>query len=384
MNKYSKRFPLFFLVVLFLFAFLPNASVKAGTSYKVYFNKSSFYYTGKKIVPSVVVRSSNKKKVSASKYTISYINQSKKSVKSPCSPGTYTVSIKFKDKKTKAISKNYKIVSTKYYIKFDSNGGSGEMEKLTCKTSKCYLLSANEFAKEAYKFAGWNTKADGTGKEYSNQQKITNLSFKNNKTITLYAQWSPIKSHRQTGSFSSSYKSSKFYKNLQKVEGNLPQNERIAQVALSQVDYHESDSSKDFSGTSKGSNNYTEYGRWCGLKNGYGPWCSAFISWVLYMADVPNAKVEVSGNYATDKFGGKFTPYTSKMKAEDFRKGDIIPCSWSGSSTANHVEIVYNNPEVDGVVKTISGNSGDGKVVKRTYNLLTQRLCKVFGYIRMN
>ena len=185
MNKYTKRFPLFFLVVLFLFAFLPNGNVKAGTTYKVYFNKSSFYYTGKKIVPSVEVRSSDKKKISSKKYTISYINQNNKTVKSPCSPGTYTVSIKFKDKKNKAISKDYKIVSTKYYIKFNSNGGSGEMKKQTCKTSKSYLLPANEFTKKDYKFAGWNTKADGNGEKIEIGQSV---SYEK-ETKTYYAIW---------------------------------------------------------------------------------------------------------------------------------------------------------------------------------------------------
>lgn len=50
-------------------------------------------------------------------------------------------------------------------------------------------LTENTFEREGYTFVGWNTKADGSGKSYTDKSKITNLTSKNGKTITLYAQW---------------------------------------------------------------------------------------------------------------------------------------------------------------------------------------------------
>ena len=45
-------------------------------------------------------------------------------------------------------------------------------------------LSANSFTRNSYGFAGWNTKADGSGTSYTDGQVVTNLG-----NITLFAQW---------------------------------------------------------------------------------------------------------------------------------------------------------------------------------------------------
>ena len=45
-------------------------------------------------------------------------------------------------------------------------------------------LRMNEFVREGYKFAGWNTKADGTGESYAEGAK-----YSGKQSITLYAQW---------------------------------------------------------------------------------------------------------------------------------------------------------------------------------------------------
>ncbi len=83
----------------------------------------------------------------------------------------------------------------KYNIKFAGNGAtSGKMSTLTNrKYNTSYKLSANKYTRKGYTFAGWNTKKDGSGKSYSNNERIKNLSSANGKTITLYAQWKPVK-----------------------------------------------------------------------------------------------------------------------------------------------------------------------------------------------
>ena len=74
--------------------------------------------------------------------------------------------------------------TAKYYVTFDGNGGSGSMDEQEFVSGVAGILNANEFTRSDYTFAGWNTKADGTGTEYTNCQSITLT-----ESITLYAQW---------------------------------------------------------------------------------------------------------------------------------------------------------------------------------------------------
>lgn len=75
-----------------------------------------------------------------------------------------------------------------YKIKFDANTGSGTMddESLVYGTSKA--ISKNKFTKDKYTFTGWNTKQDGTGTKFADQQEVSDLST-SGQTVTLYAQW---------------------------------------------------------------------------------------------------------------------------------------------------------------------------------------------------
>ncbi|MGN0140604.1 MAG: leucine-rich repeat protein [Roseburia sp.] len=88
--------------------------------------------------------------------------------------------------------------SIKYDIKFDGNSANGGSTK-TMSSRECgvsYALTANGFTKTGYKFKGWNTKKDGKGTSYSNQAEVINLCPLYNakgSSITLYAQWEPIK-----------------------------------------------------------------------------------------------------------------------------------------------------------------------------------------------
>ena len=76
-----------------------------------------------------------------------------------------------------------------YSVKFDANGGTGTMSNQTMTYDVLANLSTNSFTKEAYVFKGWNTKADGTGTNYTNGESVKNLTTTNGGTITLYAQW---------------------------------------------------------------------------------------------------------------------------------------------------------------------------------------------------
>ena len=54
-------------------------------------------------------------------------------------------------------------------------------------------LDANSFTKDGYLFAGWNTKSDGSGTSFVNQNPLSPVFLSTTElSITLYAQWSLI------------------------------------------------------------------------------------------------------------------------------------------------------------------------------------------------
>ncbi len=69
-------------------------------------------------------------------------------------------------------------------ITFDANTGTGNMENKKVIKGQDSTLPVNTFTKEDYEFEKWNTKADGTGKDYENSATI-NIT----EDITLYAIW---------------------------------------------------------------------------------------------------------------------------------------------------------------------------------------------------
>ena len=79
----------------------------------------------------------------------------------------------------------------KYSVKFNGNGyTSGSTKTQTgIKYNKTYNLNKNGYNKKYYVFDSWNTKKDGTGTKYLNEQSIKNLTSKNGKVINVYARW---------------------------------------------------------------------------------------------------------------------------------------------------------------------------------------------------
>ena len=66
----------------------------------------------------------------------------------------------------------------------DANGGTGTMADQASTVGEEINLTANAFTRTGYRFTGWNTKADGSGEAFIDQQNITLA-----ENITLYAQW---------------------------------------------------------------------------------------------------------------------------------------------------------------------------------------------------
>ena len=73
-----------------------------------------------------------------------------------------------------------------YTVKFDANGGSGEMKALTAEEGREITLTANAFTRDGYTFSGWATSASG------NIVHTDGAKIKLTADITLYAQWTEI------------------------------------------------------------------------------------------------------------------------------------------------------------------------------------------------
>lgn len=75
------------------------------------------------------------------------------------------------------------------FIYYEGNGGIGLMEPSIYRPSQLPVtLKDNVFTRTGYKFAGWNTKADGSGTAYGNCASFDGIL---GETV-LYAQWTPI------------------------------------------------------------------------------------------------------------------------------------------------------------------------------------------------
>ncbi|MDE6023888.1 MAG: InlB B-repeat-containing protein [Lachnospiraceae bacterium] len=82
----------------------------------------------------------------------------------------------------------------KFYVRFNGNGSTdGSMKKISFTYGKYKKLPANSFTRKGYKFVGWNTKADGSGKSYTDGKNVRNLATVNGETKILYAQWKRVK-----------------------------------------------------------------------------------------------------------------------------------------------------------------------------------------------
>ena len=76
-----------------------------------------------------------------------------------------------------------------YVIEFDSNDAlaQGTMNNLPAVYDTETTLTLVGYTLEGHTFAGWNTKADGTGDNYANGANVVNLATSG--TVKLYAQW---------------------------------------------------------------------------------------------------------------------------------------------------------------------------------------------------
>ena len=182
-----------------------------------------------------------------------------------------------------------------------------------------------------------------------------------------------------TYTMSTSYKNSKYYKNLTGLELTGDQRTDIVRVALTQLGYHEGNSNSDFhGGNSSGSKNFVEYNRLHGLidnneGNGlsYGYyWCASFATWCANQAgiSVSDIKKSVSCRDLVTFFTNNGT-YKTRASGYVPKSGDIILFKDSGSSVSStHTGIVLYSS--GGKVYTVEGNASSvNAVALKEYSL---------------
>ena len=80
-----------------------------------------------------------------------------------------------------------------YSVVFDSNKGTGSMRDMSLTYDAASQdLTANSYTRSGYDFMGWNTQNDGNGTDYTNGQKVQNLTSADKGVVTLYAKWKSI------------------------------------------------------------------------------------------------------------------------------------------------------------------------------------------------
>ncbi len=73
-------------------------------------------------------------------------------------------------------------------ISFNANGGTGTMDAVTVDLGSSTTLAKCAYTRSGYVFAGWNTKADGTGSSFADGASVTPGT-----NMTLYAKWNQTK-----------------------------------------------------------------------------------------------------------------------------------------------------------------------------------------------
>ena len=179
---------------------LPFTSEPAnGTPLTTENTEITFYYDGGTLTQAITVTESHTvtfKDGGNTLYTLEVADG--ESLKLPSNPtrenytfdGWYNGETKVEagDEVTGDLTLTLKWNANTYTVKFDANGGSGEMTEQAFTYDTKQALTANTFTRDGYTFAGWATSADGNV-TYADEQEVSNLTVEDNATVTLYAVW---------------------------------------------------------------------------------------------------------------------------------------------------------------------------------------------------
>ena len=76
-----------------------------------------------------------------------------------------------------------------YKVSFNANGGTGTMDEQVFTCGEAKKLSKNKYSRKGYTFIGWNTRKDGKGQSFTENQKVDSLCKEDGEVFELYAMW---------------------------------------------------------------------------------------------------------------------------------------------------------------------------------------------------
>lgn len=79
-----------------------------------------------------------------------------------------------------------------YSVKYNANDGTGTMLNSNHEYGVSKKLNRNLFIKSGFSFLAWNTKADGSGEYYSDENLVLNLTSTAGEIVDLYAIYTDI------------------------------------------------------------------------------------------------------------------------------------------------------------------------------------------------
>lgn len=89
-------------------------------------------------------------------------------------------------------TKDVSVYRKSYKVAFDANGATqGSMQPETFLVEQQKELPSGGYARDGFLFAGWNTKANGTGTSYADGASLKDVAAAG-QTLTLYAQWTAV------------------------------------------------------------------------------------------------------------------------------------------------------------------------------------------------
>ena len=92
-----------------------------------------------------------------------------------------------------SISASFSRTANQYSIIYNCNGGTPTTAYSSNHTYDLSAnLTANKCSRSGFSYQGWNTAANGSGTNYSNEQVVSNLKSANNDSINLYAKWKDV------------------------------------------------------------------------------------------------------------------------------------------------------------------------------------------------
>ncbi|MCD7830014.1 MAG: DUF2272 domain-containing protein [Clostridiales bacterium] len=264
------------------------------------------------------------------------------------------------------VSQTITLSKTSYSKKYSSGGtfslgastsGDG---KLTYKSSNTDVVTVSSSGKCTMKGVGTATITVTAAKTNAYNKATATVK------ITVYTTAKTLK-------YSSSYKKGKYYKALMALKLTGGKRSNIVSIALSQLGYHESSSTSKLSGSSSGSGNCTEYGRYYGMTRG--AWCAMFVSWCAREAGVSTSVIPkyaaVRSYHSYYKKKGRFYSW-SKVRKKSYvpKEGDLILYANVKGGTAHHIGYVVSVTYTSSKVKivTVEGNSSD-QVRRKTLTL---------------